>query len=128
MECPQCAFANPDIAKFCGQCGKKLEQICSECNSPNPSQFKFCSECGSDLIARKAALKELSFDEKLDKTQRYLPRGITDKIISPTCIPALFAAPFSLRPLIYTPTTLSKPFSLAMSAVTSWMVTPRMAL
>ncbi len=82
MECPKCTFANPETAKFCGQCGKKLESLCPECKSPNPPQFKFCNECGYELAANKTVLKELSFDEKLDKIQRYLPKGVTDKIIS----------------------------------------------
>jgi class 3 adenylate cyclase len=33
-------------------------------------------------VPSKQAAKELSFDEKLDKIQRYLPKGITEKILS----------------------------------------------
>jgi class 3 adenylate cyclase/tetratricopeptide (TPR) repeat protein len=43
----------------------------------------FCDECGHDLREPKATLpKALSFDEKLDKIQRYLPEGLTEKILS----------------------------------------------
>jgi hypothetical protein len=49
-------------------------------NSPN---FKFCSGCGLDLgISTKAFPKDLSSDEKLDKIQRYLPQGLTEKILA----------------------------------------------
>jgi len=44
---------------------------------------KFCGECGQNLTApSEPVVKELSFDEKLDKIQRYLPEGLTEKILS----------------------------------------------
>jgi class 3 adenylate cyclase/predicted ATPase len=40
-------------------------------------------ECGHDLTPpSKPTPKDLSFDEKLDKIQRYLPKGLTEKILS----------------------------------------------
>jgi class 3 adenylate cyclase/tetratricopeptide (TPR) repeat protein len=83
MNCPKCQFENTEEAKFCGECGAKLVRICPNCNSPNPPRFKFCSECGFQLKTQPAtAPKELSFDEKIAKLQRYLPKGLTDKILS----------------------------------------------
>ncbi|MHC4457525.1 MAG: adenylate/guanylate cyclase domain-containing protein [Planctomycetota bacterium] len=83
MKCPKCRFENPESTKFCGECGAKLERICSNCRSLNPPLFKFCGECGHDLRKREEALpKDLSFDEKLTKIQRYLPKGLTEKILS----------------------------------------------
>jgi GGDEF domain-containing protein len=58
MECPKCQFQNPEGTKFCAECGQKLTQ---------PSQPN---------------AKDLSFDEKLRKIQRYLLRGLTEKILS----------------------------------------------
>ena len=83
MKCPKCQFDNPEGIKFCGDCGSKLEVRCPHCKSPNPPQFKFCGECGQKLsIHTEASPKELSFDEKLEKIQRYLPKGLTEKILS----------------------------------------------
>ncbi len=83
MKCPKCQFENPEGMTFCGQCGAKLERVCPSCNFSNPPQFKFCGKCGSDLIISSApAFKELSFDEKLTKIQKYLPKGLTEKILS----------------------------------------------
>jgi class 3 adenylate cyclase/tetratricopeptide (TPR) repeat protein len=83
MECPKCQFENPENLKFCGECGAKLEKICPRCNSPNPQQFKFCGECGHDLtLPSKPIPKELTFEEKLAKIQRYLPKDLTQKILS----------------------------------------------
>ncbi|HUT83655.1 MAG TPA: adenylate/guanylate cyclase domain-containing protein, partial [Thermodesulfobacteriota bacterium] len=87
MKCSKCQFDNPEGVKFCGECGVKLERICPKCNSSNPPQFKFCGECGHNLIipsepSSESSPKDLSFDEKLGKIQRYLPKGLTEKILS----------------------------------------------
>jgi class 3 adenylate cyclase/tetratricopeptide (TPR) repeat protein len=83
MKCQGCQFENPENLKFCGECGAKLEKICPHCNSSNSPQFKFCGECGHDLsLSSKPLPKELSFDEKIAKIQKYLPGGLTDKILS----------------------------------------------
>jgi len=83
MRCPQCQFENSEEMQFCGKCGAKLERICPKCNFPNPPQFIFCGKCGHNLtLPSGPSHKDLSFDEKLDKIQRYLPEGITEKILS----------------------------------------------
>jgi len=83
MQCPKCQFENPDGIKFCGECGTKLERICPSCNTPNTPTFKFCGECGRKLeVPAETPPKELSFDEKITKIQKYLPKGLTDKILA----------------------------------------------
>ena len=58
MKCPKCQFENPEGMRFCGKCGHKLS------------------------ISSELSPKELSFAEKLKKIQRYLPKGLTEKILS----------------------------------------------
>ena len=83
MKCSKCGFENPEGKKFCGRCGTKIESICPSCQSPNPPDFQFCGDCGHDLTQPFAAPpKDLSFDEKIAKIQKYLPSGITEKILS----------------------------------------------
>ncbi len=83
MRCPKCQFENREGAKFCIECGNKLEINCPKCSHPNPPVSKFCEECGSELNLHSIqAPKELSFDEKLTKIQKYLPKGLTEKILS----------------------------------------------
>jgi class 3 adenylate cyclase/tetratricopeptide (TPR) repeat protein len=83
MECPNCQTDNETGAKFCNECGAKLESACPECSKTNRPDSKFCNECGHNLtLPSKSPLKELSFGEKLDKIQRYLPKGLTEKILS----------------------------------------------
>ncbi len=83
MKCPKCQFANPEGVNFCVECGSKLEKICPECGYSNSLSHKFCGGCGLKLSFPVEALpKDLSFDEKLIKIQRYLPEGLTEKILS----------------------------------------------
>jgi class 3 adenylate cyclase len=83
MKCPNCQFENPDDMNFCGKCGAKLERVCPQCNFSNPAQYAFCGKCGYNLgILTKTSPKDLSFDEKLEKIERYLPKGLAEKIIS----------------------------------------------
>jgi len=56
---------------------------CPKCQLENPEGAKFCNECGHYLIPiSKATPQVLSFDEKLEKIQRYLPKGLTEKILT----------------------------------------------
>jgi len=85
MKCPKCQFDNTEGSKFCGGCGSSLdlEVICPNCGSKPPQGYKFCNECGHNLTgALESPRQDLSFDEKIAKIQRYLPEGLTEKILS----------------------------------------------
>jgi hypothetical protein len=54
-----------------------------QCRFENLPGDKFCGECGYDLtLPSKPIPKELSYDEKIAKIQKYLPGGLTEKILS----------------------------------------------
>jgi len=60
-----------------------MELQCPSCGALIPMGKKFCGECGQNLTTpSEPVVKELSFDEKIDKIQRYLPKGLTEKILS----------------------------------------------
>ena len=83
MKCQQCDFDNPESMKFCGECGTKLDLVCPECNFPNPSSFKFCGNCGHHFTSSlKPPSREPSFDDKMSKIKKYLPKGLADKILA----------------------------------------------
>ena len=83
MKCQKCQFENPEDAKFCNGCGHKLELACPECGKVNPPGSRFCNGCGHNLASPSESIsKDLSFDEKIDKIQRYLPKGLTEKILA----------------------------------------------
>jgi len=88
MKCIKCQFENREDAEFCGDCGIKLEIVCSQCGRSNPTSTKFCDKCGQSLAEPQAVPSqvappvELSFEEKLENIQRYLPGGLTEKILA----------------------------------------------
>jgi len=56
---------------------------CPKCQLENSESAKFCNECGHYLILTSKTIPQtLSFDEKLKKFQRYLPKGLTEKILA----------------------------------------------
>lgn len=58
MKCPKCQTENREVAKFCDICG----------HQPSTS-----SVASSQLI---------SIDDKIEKIQGYLPKGLTEKILA----------------------------------------------
>jgi class 3 adenylate cyclase/tetratricopeptide (TPR) repeat protein len=60
-----------------------MEFHCPKCDSITPATGKFCKACGHNLSRPSESPPiDLSFDEKIDKIQRYLPKGLTEKILS----------------------------------------------
>ncbi len=51
MNCPSCQTLNPDTAKFCNNCGARLNPPCPNCGQENPPGAKFCNNCGFRLGA-----------------------------------------------------------------------------
>jgi class 3 adenylate cyclase/tetratricopeptide (TPR) repeat protein len=49
MACPQCQHANPPTAKFCSNCGTRLELACPACGHVNVPGGRFCNDCGEVL-------------------------------------------------------------------------------
>jgi predicted ATPase/class 3 adenylate cyclase len=49
MKCPKCQFDNAKDAKFCNECGSRLELGCPKCGRTNRAGSKFCNQCGHDL-------------------------------------------------------------------------------
>ncbi len=83
MICQQCNFENPEGMKFCGQCGLKLERVCPHCNFSSPPGFKFCGQCGFRFEqSLPPPSQELSSDEKILKIEKYLPEGLSKKILA----------------------------------------------
>jgi class 3 adenylate cyclase/tetratricopeptide (TPR) repeat protein len=77
MKCPKCSTDNPDQAKFCNECGGKLEVVCPQCGTSNSPGSKFCNECGRDLRKPKE-VRPIDYGEP----QSYTPKHLADKILS----------------------------------------------
>jgi hypothetical protein len=50
-KCTKCGTAVAPTAKFCGECGAKIERkkYCPECGTEVKPEQKFCTECGTSL-------------------------------------------------------------------------------
>ena len=64
MNCKNCGSVVPEGAKFCMECGTKVEVVltCPSCGIQLPTGAKFCMECGSSVKTQK----EDKFDSNLD--------------------------------------------------------------
>jgi predicted ATPase/class 3 adenylate cyclase len=83
MKCPKCQLQNREGAKFCKGCGIVLELTCPNCKKVISPDSSFCDECGQNLaLPSEPPPKESSFDEKIARIQRYLPEGLTDRILA----------------------------------------------
>jgi Double zinc ribbon len=51
VNCPKCRAEHDRAARFCEECGARLETTCSNCGKPLTPGKKFCRSCG----ARKRA-------------------------------------------------------------------------
>ena len=58
--CSNCGSENIETAKFCVDCGQKIEtnketeNICYGCGTISPPGIKFCPECGQNLLDQTA--------------------------------------------------------------------------
>lgn len=56
---------------------------CSNCGNLNRPGSKFCDECGNNLSPSRETSSQAPFlDDKIKKIQKYLPEGLTEKILS----------------------------------------------
>lgn len=82
MQCPTCRFDNPEGAKFCNECGGRLELACPSCAKVNFSGSKFCVECGHPLSAPVSDPQAPPPLDPIAKLKRYLPQGLAEKILA----------------------------------------------
>ena len=77
MKCPTCQTDNKEGARFCIECGHKLELKCPQCGHPLPPVAKFCEMCGHQL----SKLEEVPPID-YSKPHSYTPKFLADKILS----------------------------------------------
>jgi class 3 adenylate cyclase/tetratricopeptide (TPR) repeat protein len=77
MKCSGCETENPEQAKFCIECGAKLEFHCPSCGAVTPATGKFCMECGHSLKKEEPS-KPVNYDQP----HSYTPKHLADKILT----------------------------------------------
>jgi class 3 adenylate cyclase len=59
MKCANCKTENPEMHKFCRECGEKLLPVCPRCGYKNLHRDKYCGECGRRLEEPSGARKKV---------------------------------------------------------------------
>jgi class 3 adenylate cyclase/tetratricopeptide (TPR) repeat protein len=80
MVCSRCQHENAPGAKFCGQCGGRLEAVCPACNAVNPPTNRFCQECGSSFTGTAAS--GAPADPRFTSPDAYTPTHLARKILT----------------------------------------------
>lgn len=80
IQCPNCSFENPSDAKFCENCGKRLERPCPNCKKPVSPGARFCKNCGFDLTMPASATPAPAHAE--NSAQALIDRYQTPEIAS----------------------------------------------
>jgi class 3 adenylate cyclase/tetratricopeptide (TPR) repeat protein len=73
MQCPRCQVANDAGARFCEDCGARLEAACPSCGTPVTPGKKFCRTCGAALTAEPSRFTSPEF---------YTPKHLAEKILT----------------------------------------------
>ncbi len=71
MLCPACSTTNPEGAKFCLNCGARLEQPCRYCGATLAPDAKYCHSCGRPVSAEQESGPQL---------EPYLPKELQAKL------------------------------------------------
>jgi len=58
MRCPKCQHENPDAARFCMECGARLENVCPQCGAELPAEAISCMKCGTRLAPTATTLQD----------------------------------------------------------------------
>src|SRR3982750_983194 len=75
MQCPQCQAENPERARFCEDCGARLELKCPHCGEDATPGKKFCALCGGSLAVAAAVSRPAP------SPQDYTPQHLAERII-----------------------------------------------
>jgi hypothetical protein len=70
MRCPRCQAEHDATARFCEDCGARLEHACPQCGEPVTAGKNYCRSCGA------------SAGPRFETPDRYTPKHLADKIIT----------------------------------------------
>jgi len=86
MKCPKCSHENPVDAKFCMECGEKLENLCPKCGAKLPPEAKFCKECGEKVMVgtdfKPAQITIPKLEDMHAQLQNLIPTALAEKYLS----------------------------------------------
>jgi class 3 adenylate cyclase len=81
MKCARCEAENDAGARFCGDCGVRLEVVCAGCGASVAAGRKFCSSCGAPQTVATTPLGSPSGQRPLSP-EAYTPQHLVEKILT----------------------------------------------
>ncbi len=78
MRCPRCEAENPGSAKFCSDCGVRLDAPCPSCGHTNAPGARFCNECGQALDQPPAPM----YRAAAEPLASYTPKHLAERVLS----------------------------------------------
>jgi len=72
MKCPRCQAPNNEGARFCEDCGARLEVARPSCGQPAGAGKKFCYSCGAALTTDSG---------RFTSPGAYTPKHLAEKIL-----------------------------------------------
>jgi class 3 adenylate cyclase/tetratricopeptide (TPR) repeat protein len=86
VRCPACGSDNRDRARFCEQCGARLEAACAACGARLGPGARFCGECGAPVAgaggAPTAGAPGAGQDLRGAAPRAYTPAHLAERILS----------------------------------------------
>ena len=83
MKCPKCQYENPPNARFCMECGGKLDNVCPKCGAKLPPEAKFCMECGAKIAEAVPTVAVVPTLEKVHiQSQNWIPDALAQKYLA----------------------------------------------
>jgi predicted ATPase/class 3 adenylate cyclase len=76
MRCARCQAENAAAARFCEDCGTRLEQSCPSCGEPVTPGKKFCRSCGASLTATASP------GARFPTPESYTPKHLAERILT----------------------------------------------
>src|SRR4029453_8651697 len=74
VKCPRCQMDNRADARFCEECGARMEQSCPACGNLISAGKKFCGHCGAALTQKAA--------DRSAAPGAYTPKHLAEKILT----------------------------------------------
>jgi class 3 adenylate cyclase/tetratricopeptide (TPR) repeat protein len=78
MTCPACRHPVRAGARFCEECGARIEQTCPACGAVVSPDKKFCGDCGARLPAAEPAAAP---DARFASPSGYTPAHLAERIL-----------------------------------------------
>jgi class 3 adenylate cyclase len=84
MRCPRCQAENDAAARFCEDCGARLDLACPSCGSAVTPGKQFCRSCGASIGASASTGAASSNPDRarFASPESYTPQHLAEKILT----------------------------------------------